>query len=603
MVAAGWINPLAYFGDSKSQQDESPTLLKVNSAPIPRAPSKDKRRLDRVPGDPTFGGWPAPDCPTVIHMVMKNGKEMADNPGFLWLDDSLREKQKYTYGEVAEGARAVAHTLTTVNGLKKGDRALLVFIPDGSRDFIIAFFGCLLAGVIAVPVYPPNPASLVQDLERMTKIVEMAGVKVALTTSKFKNLMVVARMKLAFTTGFQYSWPAKLPWQAVDGIGACPPAARTMDEWLAQVRPEDLAFLQFTSGSTGFPKGVMVSHNCLSHNISCQRSTLRRTLKGTVRMCGWLPLYHDFGLIGGVICGSALGATMIGFSPITFLKDPLSWLIVLSKYKVHNTGAPNFALARCIREWNKLPPEKRPQLDLSNLLSLNIGAEPIQERVLRQFASTFACVGLHPKALNPSYGLAEHVVFLCTSLGVSEKQKVDENGVVVGGKVEFGIDVRIVDHKTLRECPNGVAGEIWVCSPSVADGYWNLPDLSREVFRAKLDGKEFLRTGDLGYMQEDRLYVTGRLKDVIIVGGANYYPQDIEQTVFDTSDMIRPGRVAAFSLGDGNSELNDRVGLVVEIRDENMRPDMCQDMFQKITNAVRLNHGLSVSRIKLIKPR
>lgn len=530
-------------------------------------------------------------------MMANNFERIPDLDAYTWCDEHLNVIRKTTFSELADNARAIAYKLVHEHGLKKGDRALLVFIPEGYLEFVQAFIGCFLAGVVAVPVYPPMPSNLQEDVKRMTKIVEMCDAKVALTTAKFSNLMIAARVKLSFTVGFGFAWPSELTWISVDKAGHCPEHAPSIRALVENIKPEDLAFLQFTSGSTGFPKGVMVAHSCLNHNIACQIRAMSHNHSGDTVLVGWLPLFHDFGLIGGVICGTAIGSQLIGYSPLDFLKNPLSWLKALSKFKATHTGAPNFALARCVKEWHRLAPEKRPHIDLSSLASLNIGAEPIQEHVLAEFRNTFRPHGLQESALVPSYGLAEHVVFLATGHDVELDMMTAENKVVVAGKPQFGVEVKIVDHTTIMECPGGDTGEVWVNSPSVAKGYWNLPELSDKVFRAPLHGKKYLRTGDLGYIRNGHLYITGRLKDVIIICGANHYPQDIEQTVTEASGLVRPGRLAAFSLDE------DQIGLVVEVMESKLAERDIQELFDCILSSVQRNHRLSISRIKLVQPR
>lgn len=550
-------------------------------------------------GDFAHDGWVTDDCPTTIHLIMQNAMRNRSKKYLVWLDDNLKESSVTTYGELADFAHSVAYELRTTLGLRKGDRILLLFLPDSGKHFIPTFMGCLLAGVVPVPLYPPSPSNLNLDLERMSKIAEASGATHALTTTKLKHFLLAARMKLAFSHGFQSTWPAQITWTPVDKFRKSPPDdAKSINEFLGGVGPNDLAFLQFTSGSTGFPKGVMVGHSCLNHNISCSRRVVDYGGKPQdMVFVGWLPLYHDFGLICGVILGASNGALTIGQSPLTFLKKPLSWLEVISTYKGTHTGGPNFALARCVKAWRALPKDKRPDLDLRSVQSISVGGEPVQKNVIFDFRTVFGEFGLNQSAVQPCYGLAEHVVFLSSSRSVRDEDLLDDQSVVVSGRMRFGIDVRIVDPKTSIEHSAGEIGEIWVSSPSVCRGYWGLEEMSKEVFEAPLNGRKYLRTGDLGYLRNGLLYVTGRLKDVIIVGGCNHYPQDIEETVIETIPLARAGRVAAFSIED------DRVGIVVEVREDKPTPEACQEIFQKIVSAVRMQHRLTVSRIKLIKAR
>ena len=535
-------------------------------------------------------------------MIVRQAMEVPDKVAVNWLNEELKECDVFSFKEMLSTASAIAKMLTTEMGLKHGDRVLLVFMPDVARPFVCSFMGCWLAGVICVPVYPPRPNTMAEDMARLSKIVEITNLKVALTTTKLNRLLWLARMKLAMTN-FSYSWP-QLTWACVETLQPFwdPILIESMVE---KIQPQDLAFLQFTSGSTSFPKGVMVSHANLKANIDIQMKSLENRyvdLRDMV-MVGWLPWYHDFGLIAGMLMGCAIGSTIVAFSPLAFLAKPLSWLIAITKYRGTATGVPNFALARCSRDWKRLSEDKRPNLDLSSLQEIIIGAEPIQSHVLTEFAEVFRSVGLDPKCLTPSYGLAEHVLVVSNMYDLDLDRIADGHNVVNCGYPGYGVDVKIVDHKTLVECLPETVGEIWVSSKSTAEGYWGLPDVTKEVFKAQLNGKTYLRTGDLGYMKDGAIFVNGRLKDVIIVGGHNIYPQDVEQSIVEGNDEVRPGRLVVVSLADELDAADDHVGVVAEIRDANTDIESCRKLHARIAMIVRKHHGLTATKIALIKPR
>ena len=326
-----------------------------------------------------------------------------------------------------------------------------------------------------------------------------------------------------------------------------------------QVTPESLAFLQYTSGSTSSPKGVMVSHGNILHNEGLIQRAFRQTARSTI--VGWLPVYHDMGLIGNVIQPLYVGAACVLMSPVAFLQSPLRWLQAITRYRATTSGGPNFAFDLCAR---KVRQAQRDTLDLSSWQVAYNGAEPIRLETLERFSAAFEPCGFRREAFLPCYGLAEATLLVSGSLRTAsprvehvqavglESHRVVEAAAgdgkavpLVGcGEVTDGQELVIVHPDSSRRCAPDQVGEIWVAGPSIARGYWNRPEETERNFHARLaetGGGTFLRTGDLGFLKDGELFITGRLKDLVIIRGLNHYPQDIEQTVEKAHATLRPG--------------------------------------------------------------
>ncbi|CAM6111386.1 unnamed protein product [Calypogeia fissa] len=404
----------------------------------------------------------------------------------------------------------------------------------------------------------------------------------------------------------------------------------------------DVCFLQFTSGSTGDAKGVMITHGALAHNTKSMRSAYKTT-SSTVAV-SWLPQYHDMGLIGSLLVSLVTGGSLIIFSPINFIRKPMMWLETVEKYKATHTAAPNFGFELVLKRYEMLKASGRAKaLDLSSLRFLMVGAEPICSKTMRGFVETFWDAGVREQIFAPGFGMAENGVFICCAFGRNRPMLMDSDGRVCCGYTDesrgakgvragtnphsgqiqaeqwkdSASDVRIVNPDTLEEVGDGVEGEIWLSSPSNGMGYWEMPEATKQTFRAQLKGCSsedgdilFVRSGDLGRVIEGNLFVTGRIKDLIIVNGRNYYPSDIEKTVENCSNSLKPGCSAAFSAparvlqskGVVTSE-KDGIVVVVEVRDENkMRKDIVDDLVSQIKAIVSDQHGLQVAFVNLIKP-
>jgi thioester reductase-like protein len=564
---------------------------------------------------------------TWLDLLTRRADRQPDQIAYQFLQDGEIIFSTLTYQQLEQQARAIAATLQTLT--QPGDRVLLLY-PSG-LEFIAAFFGCLYAGVIAVPTYPPRPN---QSMVRLEAIVKDTQAFLALTTTSL--LKQVESHLNGHLNGHLNEGALSLQWLATNGDLVC------ANDWqMPKVYPETLAFLQYTSGSTGTPKGVMVSHGNLLHNSRLIHSGFQNSSDS--QGVSWLPLHHDMGLIGGVLQPLYIGAPMILMSPIDFLQKPFRWLNAISTYRATTSGGPNFAYDLVCR---KVTTEQREQLDLSCWTVAFNGAESVQASTLDAFTKYFASCGFRKEAFYPCYGMAEATLLIAggnrksapvvaeiSGKALAENQVVSmqtksetiaaaDTRVMVGcGQTFLDQKILIVDPTTRTPCRAGSIGEIWVTGESVAQGYWQRPEQTQEIFHARLadtDTRTFLRTGDLGFLQEDELFVTGRLKDLIVIRGRNHYPQDIEQTVVESSSNLRPACSAAFSVEVSGEE---RLIVIAEVerhywrsqRSRNPEPnhqlshsssnsDQGNTTIQSIRQAIAIHHELQVHAVLLIKP-
>jgi len=455
-----------------------------------------------------------------------------------------------------------AHTLAAqfAQQAAPGNCALLLYPPG--LEFIAAFLGCLSAGIVAVPAPTPrkNRANF-----RLLSILQDAAPRLILTTSD-----------VAPTIPSEFAQAGT----AIRSVVTDRIATDSPNHWQAPpLRENTLALLQYTSGSTGTPRGVMVSHANLMHNQRAIAQAYRHT-RDTV-IVGWLPVFHDMGLIGNLLSSLYVGFPCVLLSPISFLREPVRWLRAITHYKGTCAGAPNFAYDYCV---HLVQDEEKEGLDLSSWMTAFNAAEPVRAETLDRFAKAFAGCGFRREAFFPNYGLAEATLFvsggppdrlprrvrLCAQaleehrLELASADTPHVRTFVGCGELGEGIQVTIVDPATGCAYPSGTVGEIWVSSGSVAQGYWNRPDETREIFQAYLAGSgagPFLRTGDAGFLQDGELFITGRLKDLIIIRGRNLYPQDVEMVVERVVDFVQPNACAAFGIEVDGEE---RLALVVE---------------------------------------
>ncbi len=534
---------------------------------------------------------------TLVELLKYRARHQPNQTAYSFLQDGETESGSLTYSELDNRARAIALELQSLQAT--GERGLLLFPPG--LEFIAAFFGCLYAGVIAVPAYLPRRN---QKMWRLQAIVADAQATVALTTTS-----VLGKIEGRFTENPEL---AELRWVATDNIGS-----ERANNW-QELSPnlDSLAFLQYTSGSTGKPKGVMVSHGNLLQNLALIYEFFEHTPNS--RFVSWLPPYHDMGLIGGLLQPLYGGFPVILMSPVTFIKKPLRWLQTISRYQATTSGGPDFAYDLACR---RITPEQRSSLDLSSWEVAFTGAEPVRAHTLEQFARYFAPCGFRKEAFYPCYGMAENTLFVSGGLKTTppvilqvKGADLEQNRVVVATGKQQGDQaivgcgcspleqkIAIVDPESLTGCPADQVGEIWVSGQSVAQGYWNRPEETEQTFRAYLaDSSEgpFLRTGDLGFFQDSELFVTGRLKDLIIIMGRNHYPQDIELTVEQSHSALRPNSGAAFSV-----EIAERENLVIaqEIERSYLRKLNANEVIETIHRALAEHHQLQAYAVLLLK--
>ncbi len=536
---------------------------------------------------------------TAIDLLRHQSQQHADKTAFQFLQDGEEEAGQLTFAEIDRQARAIAFHLT--QRVAPGERALLLYPPG--LEFITAFCGCLYAGVTAVPVYPPRAN---QNMLRLQAIVADARASVALTTT---TTGLTARMQ---EPEYHDTDLAALHWLDTDNLDFSP-----ADQWRSPtINGETLAFLQYTSGSTGKPKGVMVSHR----NLLCNERMISEAFGHDHRtiFAGWLPVFHDMGLIGNLLQPLYLGISCYLMSPVAFLQKPIRWLQAISRYRATTSGGPNFAYDLCLR---KITPEMCEGLDLSSWQVAFNGAEPVRAETLERFSETFAPYGFRREACYPCYGMAETTLFV--SGGVSTKPPVfyavdatalKQNRVLradprdhsaprlVGcGRAWQEEHIAIVDPDSRRTCAADQVGEIWVSSLSVAQGYWQRSDTTAQTFHAYIadtGAGPFLRTGDLGFLQEGELFVAGRIKDVIIIRGRNHYPQDIEVTIEESHPALRPGAGAAFSVDIAGEE---QLVIVQEVERTQIRKLNVDEVAQAIRQAVSQHHELQIHAIVLLK--
>lgn len=540
------------------------------------------------------------DNNTIIDILTYRATAEPDKIPYTFLLDGEIQEVSYSYQQLDQVAKTIAAKLQ--QQFQKGDRALLLYPPG--LEYIAAFFGCLYAGIVAVPVYPPRPN---RSLQRLENIFLDAKATVALTTE--------AVLKTIEKRLVESPLSHNLYWLATDKLTPNYQQYQHQD-----IEAESLAFLQYTSGSTSIPKGVMISHKNLLHNSSLIHQAFGHHChsQGVI----WLPPYHDMGLIGGIIQPLYGGFNVALMSPLMFLQNPLRWLQSISRYKGTTSGGPNFAYELCVRKINQ---QQLDNLDLSSWEVAFNGAEPINYHTLEAFAVAFAPYGFRREAFYPCYGMAEATLIISggdKSTRVAAKtvqgKALEENQVVEASEDEENSrtliscgqsfaeqKILIVNPDTLTECSSHQVGEIWVAGPSIAQSYWNQPQESQLTFSAYLaDTQEgpFLRTGDLGFIHQGELFVTGRLKDVIIINGRNYYPQDIEWTIEQNYPQIRANCLAAFSIEVGNEE---KLVIVAEMeRLANFKADWLKpkDLILAIRKAVSADYDLQVYKTVLIKP-
>lgn len=638
-----------------------------------------------------------------VDLLQSRAQQQPDRVAYCFWLDGETPHASLTYAALDRKARAIAARLQ--QHCKAGDRALMMY-PAG-LEFIAAFYGCLYAGMVAVPAYPPRrnrklerlqsmiddcftenrqhvraaitlPAQLTLDpIQGETVNLSQTGALVAVDDSQpFSNQLTGKTATVTLTTpeGELLSLDCRLVHvmnqqmgihfldelfplledTVAKGEDAAPGIVLTEHQtltvahpqfmevealraipWLVtdevepalaeayqpvRIHPEQLAFLQYTSGSTGDPKGVMISHRNMLENCAAIQQAIH--LDDKARAALWLPLFHDLGLVNGVLMPIYANVPVALMDPTSFLQKPVRWLEMISKVQATHSGGPNFAYDLCVKV---VEPEQLAHLDLSSWKNAFSGAEPIRAETLAAFSAKFASCGFNPQAHFPSYGMAEATVFIA-SIGQGEgatvlsleadalkqhearlaapETTVTTQSMVGCGRAWGAHELLIVDPQQRTVCPERRVGEIWFRGPSVAQGYWNRPELNRQVFRA-LTAEEtpqgpFLRTGDLGFIYQQQLYITGRLKDVIIIRGRNYYPQDIEHTVEQSHPALYPTGTAAFTVEGSQGE--ELLVVVQEIKRTALQKLPVDAVVSSIRQAIAEQHELAVHAVVLLKP-
>lgn len=562
-----------------------------------------------------------------VELLQAQTNKNPDRIAYTFLLDGESKELHWTNEDLHIRACMIAAAIQDL-GIAKNERALLLYEP--SLDYIAAFFGCLYAGIIAVPAYLPYNA---ETATRIQYVINSAQPKLCLTTKKIRLLLrkmdvfnwlghqpiinkvthKFAKSKLDHAAELAKCNWEHLEWLVTDGL-----SLRLAKDWKQiPITGEQIAFLQYTSGSTGHPKGVMVSHRNLLHNLNVLQ--IAAGLSESKQVAAWLPPYHDMGLIGVILLTIYYGGTARLMSPVAFLQRPVRWLQAISKYRAHSSAAPNFAYELCVA---KVTEEEAQRLDLSCWKTTAIGAEPIRANTLKRFVEKFAPYGFKKQTLFPCYGLAESTLIVSgaptiierdihlkaiskTALQnnqviLSDEKNTQSHIMVSSGSAMRDLSVIIVDPDKLTLCTENQIGEIWISGASVAKGYWQEPELTEQVFNAKLNTGEgpYLRTGDLGFFNTNELYVTGRLKDLIIIHGVNHYPHDIELTVEKCHHSLRPGCTAAFAIEQDDQE---KLVIVQEIKTNDSHN--YKNITTTIRNQVFKHHGINPFAVVLIKPK
>ena len=570
------------------------------------------------------GSWRL--CSTLIDVLCFRAERQPEDLACSFLRDGEQDEVDVSYRELERQARALGAWLQQ-NVASAGQRVLLL-IPPG-LDFLAGFLGCVYGGMIAVPAYPPHSTRHTRSLSRLEAIVENASPAAVFTTA-------------GLLPAVQQIFDQTCRCYAIDDLLATE-ASELSDRWTRpDVSAQLLAMLQYTSGSTGAPNGVMLSHGNLLHNSEQIRLYYEHSQAS--RVFSWLPPYHDMGLIGCILQPLYLGCPLQLMSPMHFLQQPIRWLRAISDWKATTSGGPNFAYDLCV---DRFDPEVCARLDLSTWSVAFNGAEPVRAQTLDRFAATFEPYGFRREAFYPCYGLAEGTLMVSggwkSAVPFIEHVQADDlragrvvsvpatsmgaQSLVSCGRSIPGQEIMIVDPERCTECAPATVGEIWIRGPSVTHGYWQRPELTKatfEAFMADTGAGPYLRTGDLGFLKDGELFVTGRSKDLIILDGRNHYPQDIELTVEQSHPGIRRGCCVAFSVDESGAErlvvlaevdraywsgakMEDRTakrenGESHDADERSATPNRRSLILKAIRRAVSEKHETQVAEVLLLKP-
>ncbi|MDA0748485.1 MAG: AMP-binding protein, partial [bacterium] len=514
---------------------------------------------------------------SIVGYLEKWAADTPDKMLYTFLDGTAQVVESYTFRQFHERSNHVANRLRETGKVRSGQPILLVYPPG--LEMAVAFMACAKLGALPVLVPPPDTSGLIGGIEKLCRMTNDSGATTALTTQSYlQHFHFLTHRSEEAASYLRKSPLSTLDWLPTDTLQGHLPNF--------QSQPHSLLFLQYTSGSTQNPRGVMVSHTNVIHNC---HATLDHQPVGV----SWLPHYHDMGLIGYYLFIMLTGGSTVNFSTFNFLKRPFLWLDTLSKVGATITSAPNFAYEYCLRE-DRISNEKLASLDLSSMRCLMNASEPVRSSTYTRFLERFGPCGLSPQASVVFYGLAENTLSVTGHGRVQqvvnshliqqnhlriEPPRTDgynQQSLVSCGKPLPGIDVQIVDTDRSVALGEGLIGEIWIAGKSKTAGYWNNPALSQAVFHASISGDKanstYLRTGDAGFLYEGELFICGRLKDMIIIGGQNYYPADIETVVEGCTPQIRTGCVAAFAIED--AEKGEAIAVIAEAKRADDLPDL-----------------------------
>ena len=540
---------------------------------------------------------------SILDQLDRLGDEHPHKLLYSYLDVNGNELEIYTYASFLHRTKVIAEHLRREHAFAPEDRLLLAYPPG--LEMICAFFGCVRAGLIPVPVYPPGSRGFLSALYKMVHIAKDCQASGILTSRDYHaSLKTNLTRSGVAASGVDIDYISGLPWIVTEGF-----VDSVSDDFSAD--PSKILFLQYTSGSTMEPKGVMVTHE----NI-LQTAPLVIDHPDPI-VVSWLPQYHDMGLIGCYLYPALRGGTTYGFASIDFIQRPILWFDAIQTYRATATAAPNFAYDYCLRA-GRISKESLEGCDLSSLRVLMCAAEPVKADTFTRFLEAYQPYGLKSESFYAAFGLAENT--LAVTLGGRNIVSVNKRALALGkarmttevseigaatqivscGKPLRNIDVKIVDPEQHVALKPGHIGEIWVAGSGKCLGYWNNPELTLKQFRARLvddspydDG--YLRTGDMGFFHDGELFVCGRIKDMIILRGQNYYPQDIEAVVEKASGLIRHNCVAAFQI---HEDSEPALAIVAEVKNPNALPDSRQ-----IAAAVRNFLNVEVALITFIAPR
>lgn len=522
----------------------------------------------------------------ILDVLKTNAGLHPDKLAYGYIGKEGEVTEQLRYNELHQQVLAASHQLSA----KFPVNARVILLLPAEAAFICSFLGALHAGIIAVP----TPISYSEPgINRILSIIRDCDAAGIITNAKTYK-MLFQRKNDASSALQEYD----IEWVFTDDLMAAPAAAAAVRRHKESV---ETAYLQYTSGSTSQPKGVMISHPNLTANLRAINNCFGRTADDT--SVTWLPHYHDMGLVDGLLSPLFTGGTGYIISPLLFITKPALLLQTISTYRAGFCGGPGFGLDHCLA---RIPEEQLHALDLSSLRVLYVGAEPIRIATLERFAAATQAAGFRKNSLVPSYGLAEATLAVSLHLNGVDltyhklDDAVNKEVVACGPPVEF-TEVQIVNPTTSIICPNGQEGEIWVKNSAIAGGYWEKPEATKATFQAYTsDGNgPYLRTGDLGFMENGLLFITGRTKELIIIRGVNYYPQDIEEVVSGSHPDIQPNASAAFSV---ETEQGEALMIVSEVRRVTQTPDDEKSIKTKMAQSVGLAFGLIPHNITLIAP-